>query len=51
MARKDRPGAQAPGRGAEIMAYRNRARRPDERPARTGRANRKRQAIQADARA
>jgi hypothetical protein len=32
-------------RGAEIMALRARARRPDVRPGRTGRANRKRQAI------
>jgi hypothetical protein len=40
----------APGRGAEIMAYRNRARRPDTRPGRTGRATRKRTAIQASMR-
>lgn len=32
--------------GREIMAFRNRARRPDTRPARKGRANRKRAAIQ-----
>lgn len=33
-------------RGREICAFRDRARRPDERPARTGRANRNRKAIQ-----
>lgn len=31
--------------GRHIAALRNRARRPDTRPARSGRANRKRQAI------
>lgn len=33
-------------RGREICAFRDRARRPSNRPARTGRANRKRTAIQ-----
>lgn len=33
-------------KGREIMIFRNRARRPNTRPARSGRANRKRQAIQ-----
>jgi hypothetical protein len=33
-------------KGREIMAFRNRARRPNTRPARNGRANRKRAAIQ-----
>lgn len=32
-------------RGRELMALRSRARRPDRRPGRTGRANRKQQAI------
>ncbi len=44
-ASRKRPGATIPGRGAEIMAFRNRARRPDARPSRTGRASRKRAAI------
>lgn len=47
MASKSRPRVPARGRGAEIMAFRNRARRPDTRPARTGRADRNRQAIRA----
>jgi len=40
--RQARPG----NKGEEIMIFRNRARRPDTRPARTGRANARRAAIQ-----
>jgi hypothetical protein len=44
--KRQRPGAPASGRGAHIQALRNRARRPETRPARYGRANRNRAAIQ-----
>jgi len=46
MTKGKQAGAKRPGRGAEIMAFRCRARRPDTRPLRSGRANRKRSVIQ-----